>query len=174
MDFLSWFRGWRFHRTTSKSRARPQWTSRPSLEQFVSRLAPASYSWTGGAGTLNWADANNWSGGVVPGSSDNATINVAVSGPIAITGTQSINSLTDTTASLVLSSGSFTRAASSSVSQNFTVSGGTLTTNGGLTVNAATFAFNGGSIGDFFDSVLPTLFSASALHPSENLICSPE
>src|SRR5580692_3510742 len=75
------------------------------LEELEARLAPANITWTGGAGTFNWGDAQNWFGGVVPGASDNAIINIVVSSPITITGTQSINSLTDTTASLVLSSG---------------------------------------------------------------------
>jgi hypothetical protein len=66
------------------------------------RLAP-NVSWTGGAGTLNWTDANNWSTHAVPTSTDDMTINTSVSGPIVINIThsanQTIHSLTDTTAS---------------------------------------------------------------------------
>ena len=36
--------------------------ARPGVEQLETRLAPAIYSWTGNAGTLNWGDAANWSG----------------------------------------------------------------------------------------------------------------
>ena len=82
---------------------------------------------------MTWSDGLNWSGNAVPVSADDVVINVSVSGPITISGTQSIKSLNDTTAALVLSSGSFTLAASSTVSKNFTESAGTLTPNGGLT-----------------------------------------
>ncbi len=126
---------------------RPNPFARLDLEKLEVRLVPASYFWTGGAGTLNWGDKGNWSGTVVPGSGDDVTINVAVSGPITISGTQAVNSLTDTTAALVESSGSFTLTAASSVSKNFTLTSGTLTANGGLTQTSATFTFNGGSIG---------------------------
>ena len=116
-------------------------------EELESRLLLSNVSWTGGASTLNWTDAINWSGHAVPGASDNVTINIAVSGPIAIgSSAQSINSLTDSTASLVLSGGSLTLAANSSMSKSFTLSGGTLTPNAGLSVNSTTFNFNAGSI----------------------------
>ena len=75
------------------------------LERLEDRLAP-NVSWTGSAGTLNWTDKDNWSSHAVPGASDDVMISISVSGPIIITGTQSIHSLMDTTASLVLSSGS--------------------------------------------------------------------
>jgi hypothetical protein len=55
---------------------------RPLFELLEDRLAPSAVSWTGGAGTLNWTDAKNWSTGTVPTSADDVTINVAVSGPI--------------------------------------------------------------------------------------------
>jgi hypothetical protein len=132
-------------RRPAKGVSGPQ--ARLVLERLETRLAPANVTWTGGAGTLVWTDANNWSTHAVPVTADDVTINVTVAGPITVSGTQSINSLTDTTAPLVLSSGSFTFAASSSVSKTFSVSSGTLTANGGLTVNSATFNFNGGSIG---------------------------
>ena len=132
-----------------KSRPRPLRRARPRLggEELESRLAPANVTWTGGAGTLNWTDADNWSTHATPGTSDDVTISGTVSGPIAISGTQSIHSLTDTSAALVLSSGSLTLAAASTTTKNLTLTSGTLTVNGSLTVTSATFAFNGGSIG---------------------------
>jgi hypothetical protein len=118
------------------------------VEQLEDRLTPASVSWTGGAGTFNWTDANNWSGLAVPGAADDVTISTTVTSPITISsGTQSINSLTDTSAALVLSGGSLSLAASSSTNKNLTVSGGTLTPSGGLTVSSATVNFNGGTSG---------------------------
>src|SRR5690349_28653 len=73
---------------------------RLGFERLEDRVVPASYSWTGGAGTLNWADAGNWSGNVTPGSGDDVTINKSGVGTIAITGAQSVRSLNDTTAAL--------------------------------------------------------------------------
>src|SRR5690348_4081468 len=79
---------------------------RPALEHLERRLAPAAVQWTGGAGTLNWTDAKNWSTQALPGSGDDVTINIGVNGPIAIaSGTQSVGSIADTTASLTLSGG---------------------------------------------------------------------
>jgi hypothetical protein len=47
------------------------------VEQLEDRVTPASISWTGGAGTLNWGDAGNWSTATVPTSSDDVTISKA-------------------------------------------------------------------------------------------------
>ena len=117
-------------------------------EELENRRLLSNVSWTGGAGTLNWTDANNWSNHAVPGTSDNVMITTSVAGAITISSVaRSINSLTDSTASLALSGGSLTLAVSSSISKIFTLSGGTLTPNGGLSVNSTTFNFNGGSIG---------------------------
>jgi hypothetical protein len=115
---------------------------RPALERLEDRLTPA-VTWTGGAGTLNWSDAANWSGGAVPGAADDAIINIPVSGPIKISGTNAVHSLTDTTASLVLPGGSLSLAAASSVSQNVTLQGGTLTAAGSLVVGGALTESNG-------------------------------
>ncbi len=92
---------------------------------------PVDVSWTGNAGTLNWTDANNWSGSAVPGPEDAVTIGVSVAGAITIgSGTQAVYSLTDNSAPLVISGGALVLEASSSVSQNITASGGTVTANG--------------------------------------------
>src|SRR6516225_2637877 len=91
--------------------------SRPHVERLEERLAPSAVSWTGGAGTLNWTDAGNWSTGAVPTSADDVTIGLAVSGPITVNigaaANQSINSLTDTTASLQVTGGALAVATSS-------------------------------------------------------------
>jgi hypothetical protein len=112
------------------------------VEALEDRLAPANVQWTGGAGTLKWTDTHNWSTGALPGSSDDVTINIAVSGPITIgSGTQSINSLTDTTASLSLTGGSLTLAAASSISQSISVGfPSTLTAGGSLSVGGLTLS----------------------------------
>src|SRR4051812_8481083 len=74
--------------------------ARLRVEELEVRVVPANYSWTGGAGTLNWGDAGNWSGplNIVPGSGDDATINKSGVGTITIAGTQSVRTLNDTTA----------------------------------------------------------------------------
>jgi hypothetical protein len=102
----------------------------------------------GGADTLNWTDANNWSNHAAPGAQYDASISIPVSGAISIaSGAQSIDSLTDTGGDLYLSGGSLTIAANSIVSRNLTVTGGTLTPNATLNINSATPTFSGGSIG---------------------------
>src|SRR5579871_2761170 len=120
-------------RRRAKTSTRARWSrwARPAFEELERRLAPANIAWTGGAGTLNWTDPQNWSTGAVPGAADDVTISVAVSGAISISsGAQSIHSLTDTSAALVLSGGSLTLAAASTTSKNFTESAGTLTASG--------------------------------------------
>ena len=85
---------------------------------------------------MNWTDANNWSSLAVPTSVDNVTINNTVAGPIVINisdpTNQTIASLNDTTASFDLTGGILSLGADSSVSQAFTLSGGTLTSAGNL------------------------------------------
>src|SRR4051812_49096854 len=61
-----------FHRT---SRRTPRAT-RPMplrLLGLEDRCTPTAVSWDGGAGTLNWADANNWSTNALPGAGDDVT-----------------------------------------------------------------------------------------------------
>jgi hypothetical protein len=127
------------------------------VEALEDRLAPANVQWTGNAGNLSWTSGANWSTGVVPGSADDVTINIAVSGPITIaSGSQSVNSLTDATAALTLSGGSLSLAAASSVSQDLTISGvastlsvaanlsvGSLTLSGGTLTGAGTVTVSG-------------------------------
>jgi hypothetical protein len=108
-----------------------------------SRLAPAAVSWNGGAGTLNWGDANNWSNNLVPGSADDVTISKSGVGTITIAGgSYAVRTLNDTTAALSLaSSGSLSLAAvaaTSTFGQNVTVqSGATLTVGAGASVLTA-------------------------------------
>jgi hypothetical protein len=70
------------------------------------RLVPAAVSWTGGAGTLNWGDAMNWSSGTVPGSGSDVTISISVSGTINLGAhAYAVRSLNDTSASLAIATG---------------------------------------------------------------------
>ncbi len=95
-------------------------------------------SWNSG-GTGAWETASNWSRGVVPGASDDVTIDdpssiatITISG-----GTQAARSIVSNE-NLTLSGGSLNLAASSTVNGDLTVSGGTLNLGGGtLTVGGA-------------------------------------
>ena len=93
------------------------------------RLVPNSYSWTGGAGTLNWGDMANWSGNVVPGSGDDVTINKSGIGTITIgAGTYAVRTLYSTTVVLSIASAGRCRlapvAATSTFGQNVTIQSG--------------------------------------------------
>src|SRR5262245_25343284 len=46
------------------------------LEALESRLAPAVVSWDGGGSDFNWHNPLNWTGDAVPGSGDDAVIDV--------------------------------------------------------------------------------------------------
>src|SRR5438128_2493206 len=61
-----WLRSWvRDHQPVGRTAAR----RRPRLERLEDRLAPAVFSWTGGAGLANnvWGLAQNWSNKAAPG-----------------------------------------------------------------------------------------------------------
>ena len=113
-----------------------------SLEALEARTVLSTVSWTNPAGG-DWSTAANWSGDVVPNATQDAIINIAVSGPITIDSADAAHSLTDTTASLDITGGSLSLAAASSVSQNVTISGGVLASSGNLTVGG-TLSESGG------------------------------
>ncbi len=94
-------------------------------------------NWTSASGG-NWNNPAYWSDGAVPNATQDAVINIAVTGPIMITSADIAHSLTDTTASLDLAGGSLSLAAASSVSQNVTISVySVLASSGNLTVAGA-------------------------------------
>ena len=59
-----------------RSKFRPRVTSyrkpdrRPAVEPLETRLAPATFTWTGGGQDTKWSTNANWSGGVAPSASD--------------------------------------------------------------------------------------------------------
>ena len=126
-----------------------------SLEVLETRALLSTVHWINASGG-NWGTGANWSGGVVPNATQDAIINVAVSGPIMITSADIARSLTDTTASLDLDGGSLSLAGASSVSQNVTLSvysvldssgdltvGGTLSELGGVLTGGGTVTVDG-------------------------------
>ncbi|TAK46426.1 MAG: filamentous hemagglutinin N-terminal domain-containing protein [Betaproteobacteria bacterium] len=100
-------------------------------------------SWNSG-GTGAWETASNWSRGVVPGASDDVTIDdpssvatVTISG-----GTQAARSIVSNE-NLTLSGGSLNLAASSTVNGDLTLSGGTLNLGGGTLTVGGTLNLSG-------------------------------
>ena len=69
------------------------------IQYLERRVVPATVTWTGGAGDLNWDTAANWSGGAVPSASSDVVI--AVSSGTSIKGSSSSTLLK----SLALNSG---------------------------------------------------------------------
>jgi fibronectin-binding autotransporter adhesin len=115
------------------------------LEALEARTVLSTVSWINAAGG-DWNTAANWSGGVVPGATQDAIINVSVSGPITIDSADVGHSLTDTTASLDITAGSLSLTAASSISQNVSISGdGVLASSGNLTVGG-TLSESGGTL----------------------------
>jgi hypothetical protein len=108
--------------------------NRPRIEALESRELLATIDWIS-ATSGNWNLGTNWSSGQVPGPNDDVVIDVSGSTPTVIldSGGQSIHSLTAQDP-LMLSGGSLTVASQSAINGPFTVSGGTLTASGPLTV----------------------------------------
>src|SRR4030095_6040837 len=75
------------HRPTRFSR--PATVARMCLEALESRCLLTAVSWDGGAGSVFWNDANNWSNNQVPTAADDVTIgsnvlNLRVDAPGAV------------------------------------------------------------------------------------------
>lgn len=75
-------------------------------EMLEDRTLLSAISWDGGAGTVNWADAANWSGDTLPATGDDVTIN-APSSTVRFTG-PSLELASLTTTSLTVSNSSLT------------------------------------------------------------------
>ena len=110
------------------------------------RALAATVTWDGGAGTSNWADANNWSTNTVPTSTDDVVLdNTSVAGSYNVdlpTGatTTTIHKLTITpgagnTIALTLPSGN-TAAPGLSVGDNTTSTDDIILNSGGLIKNS--------------------------------------
>ena len=132
------------YRTRVRGRSTDRRRLPVSLEALENRTLLSTVSWINAAGG-DWGTAANWSDGVVPTASQDATINIAVSGPITIDSADSAHSLTDTTAGIDITSGSLSLAATSSISHNVTISGGTLTGSGTVTVDGL-LSWTGGTM----------------------------
>ncbi len=115
------------------------------LEPLEDRLAPATILWDGGAGSFNWHDPLNWSADTVPGADDDVEIASDFAGiTIRSNSNVTIHSLTSA-ASLQVTDGTFSVAATSSINNSFTLSAGSLVLDGALT-NAGAMDWSGGAI----------------------------
>src|SRR5437763_1909396 len=110
-------------------RSRPRRLERLGIEALETRPPPANHSWTGPAGTLDSAHANNWSGGV-------ATLTAV--GNVTNDGTSLLQSINNNYAeTLTTGSNTLTNAADGTIQTAFggpkTISG-TLANQGLVTV----------------------------------------
>ncbi len=118
----------------------------PALfEPLEARQLLAAIAWDGGGDGTTINQAANWVGDVLPGASDDATINVAGSPTIDLTfGTFSVHSLT-CAETFHFQGGTLTLAAASALSGPFTMDNGTVNGAGDLTISS-TFNWTGGQI----------------------------
>jgi autotransporter-associated beta strand protein len=98
----------------------------------------ATILWDGGGDGTTLTQAANWAGDIVPGAADDAVIDIAATPTITHTtagGTFSVNSLT-CAENFTMSGGTLTVAAASSFSGVATISGGTLSGTGTVTIQS--------------------------------------
>jgi uncharacterized repeat protein (TIGR01451 family) len=98
------------------------------VERLERRVALSTINWSGNGDGTSFSQAANWVGNAVPGSGDDAVIGVGGNPTIQLpTAGLTVHSLTVTNDTLALS-------------------GGTLVTTTGVTLNGATFNFSGGTV----------------------------
>ncbi len=137
---------------------------RKSLGEFEAleqRLVLAQIVWTGAAGDNSFQNANNWENATntsihaVPGSADDATINVSGNPTIVFNGTSTVHSLVDddslniTGGTLTLTSGASQVAGSLTVAPGATLiingAGASFADGSATTINAANLYAEGGA-----------------------------
>lgn len=96
----------------------------------------ANIAWDGGAGTDSWHDANNWNPNGVPTAADDVTILDTAIAAVRITASAAANSLVSDEG-IAIPSGSVTLVAGSEIRGLLTLSGGTLTGTGDVTITNA-------------------------------------
>jgi hypothetical protein len=112
----------------------------------------ANIDWTGSA-SGNWADANDWSGGAVPTSSDNVAIDVAGITVTVSTGVQAASSLVTSLSAFSVTGGELDIGNFASFGGSYAQSGGLLQLYGnggsfddGLALSGGTIALNSGTL----------------------------
>ncbi len=144
----------RSSRSLARRRRSRLLTSNLRCLRLEDRIEPAVIAWDGGAGTFNWADANNWVGDTLPSSIDEAVIGPAYSAiTVSSSGTVTIDKFTS--AATVSFSGDAFSISSASTTANLSIDGGTLTGPGALTVSG-TFGWTSGNMGGTGKTILAT------------------
>jgi hypothetical protein len=124
-------------RTRHPRRARAPRHERAVVEPLEPRTLLATITWDGGGDGSTLTDPLNWTGDILPGTSDDAVISIG--GGASVThaaGTFSVLSLTCDEA-LTVSGGTISVAAASALNGAVTLSGGTLTGDGDITINGS-------------------------------------
>jgi hypothetical protein len=144
---------------------------RPRLLTLEDRCTPTAVTWDGGAGTLNWGDANNWSPDGVPGAADDVTVNAA--GAVTVTfsgGASTIKSL-QLAASLTVSGGNFVvtngLTMNAGVSLTGTGPGVGVTVSGSSNIDGANLSAASGA-----KVALPGLTSFNGLAANSTFLCN--
>lgn len=107
-----------------------------SLDYLEDRCLLSTDTWTGAGNNGLWSTASNWSTGVPISSQDVVSASTAPGTTITSSGTVSILSLTSAKP-LAITGGSFATTNPSTLSNNLTLSGGTLGGTGTLTINGS-------------------------------------
>lgn len=153
MRLVSWLRGlsFRLSHQRRKSRTRQRFSADSAwvavAEPLEARVLLSAIAWDGGAGTQNWNDAANWSGDVLPGATDDVTIDVP-NADITVklfTGTTQINSLNCTESLFIGGGPSLAIAANSTIAKLQLYGAPTLTGNGDITITDQ-FQWAGGTL----------------------------
>ena len=123
---------------------------RPAVRRAVESLEPrrllSAVTWTGGGDGTSWTDPANWSGGVVPGPGDDASIDVPGDITVRITsGDQAVNSV-NSTDTIAVTGGSLTVAAASQVAALDVAGPGSVTIGGTFTTGNVTLGDGGPTI----------------------------
>ena len=133
---------------------------RPMIEQVEPRTLLSAVQWTGEGGNNNWDTPANWSTDSVPGPADDVTINIPANVVHSANVADSINSLTSTEP-LMLSGGTLSIAAASTIDSTLSLTGGTLTGTGDLSVSGLVTLTTG------------TLSGSSALNADGGMLINP-
>ena len=135
-------------RKTRSSRSPNQLWLGAEIQKLECRQMLSAVSWTGAAADNNWSSSANWSSGTVPSSTSDVTIDApagtTIHGPTIDT---AINSLTITSANLLLDGADLSVATNVDVegNQSLSVNSGTLTA-ATITLNNSTLTLSGGTI----------------------------